>query len=779
MHTNDLDTELGARLTAALEDEAANIAPPIGAWDRLQTRLAQESADAGPVGAVREIHGPADSAPPGSRRPRSGSADHPNGARTRWYIPVIAAASVVLLALGVTAAATGMFRTEDPGQAAANPDETTVGGFQPVPVSCGWRDHTTSDSNLPEVEEIDCDPAELTMRLGDHSEVDDPLYSFDWEWAAYGGQELSGSTVGGGHSPLSGVALDTDGPDGAVLLGVLPDAVASLNIATHPQPGFSRAVWTFAGSDPDATDRGRSPWVDLGAGFHAFAAALPADTVTLTVTALAADGSVLQERNLQVDGHIVHDDAPAPDPTDPADPDSVVSPEVPDPPAARDPEPANYPLCPDAALTDEPAKLGGVGAAGAGIAFYPSSGVCFFDGRSWWTARGLSAYSVAAEVTDVINDLHTPEGTAPAEGRFVYGVAFGDQQVAATVDGKTYSSIMAAEHTGMHDDGHPNFNQFAIPIPPTGDVLVTARDSNGHGPEDITLTDVTAGDGPSANDPNGPLLTTFDPQSAGAAPPSLVAGTITSYNGCVALVLDEGTPGARVVTPVFADGEVGPSSYPTLLTYDGVSYADGDRLSVVASTEPLGGVPERCSSETVRVAPANSGTGDSGALDAVNPSTWTTDDEGSLILTDNLLYHVSGGSWGGTEPGASDTPLDVVTIMLGPDEGDLGYEIGYVPEIVQDGSGLPAPLTGSAALQVRIGASAVQPVTGDPTLDLSHRDNLVGTTQYAAIQQVAFVSSFEGQTVLGIGVDGQRPFHAETSVNSWGDRVLTIWVLAD
>ena len=72
-----------------------------------------------------------------------------------------------------------------------------------------------------------------------------------------------------------------------------------------------------------------------------------------------------------------------------------------------------------------------------------------------------------------------------------------------------------------------------------------------------------------------------------------------------------------------------------------------------------------------------------------------------------------------------------------------GYDVRYVPAVVQDGSGLPVPLRGAADLQIVVKAPAYD-TDGDPTYSPADPDELVNVSGYSTFRQVAFAGSFEG-----------------------------------
>ncbi|WP_427892481.1 AMIN-like domain-containing (lipo)protein [Kribbella sp. GL6] len=79
-----------------------------------------------------------------------------------------------------------------------------------------------------------------------------------------------------------------------------------------------------------------------------------------------------------------------------------------------------------------------------------------------------------------------------------------------------------------------------------------------------------------------------------------------------------------------------------------------------------------------------------------------------------------------------------------------GYDVRYVANVRQEGSGFVVPLRGGAKLQVVVRAPAYAPL------------KVPNVNGYSALRQVAFAGSFEGQTTLGVGVRARLPFRVFT-----------------
>lgn len=87
-------------------------------------------------------------------------------------------------------------------------------------------------------------------------------------------------------------------------------------------------------------------------------------------------------------------------------------------------------------------------------------------------------------------------------------------------------------------------------------------------------------------------------------------------------------------------------------------------------------------------------------------------------------------------------------------DGDLpGYEIAYVSRVVQDGSGEPVSLLGSADLQIRVTPADAHDDAGRSTLPVSRL-----TPDFRTVREVRLVSDFEGYVTIGVGTADRRPF---------------------
>jgi hypothetical protein len=87
-----------------------------------------------------------------------------------------------------------------------------------------------------------------------------------------------------------------------------------------------------------------------------------------------------------------------------------------------------------------------------------------------------------------------------------------------------------------------------------------------------------------------------------------------------------------------------------------------------------------------------------------------------------------------------------------------GYNVRYVPKVVQDGSGQPVKLRGGAFLQVTANSPSYDNATGRATFAPASRSEVTNVSKYQTFRQVAWAGSYEGYTTLGLGVRARLPF---------------------
>jgi hypothetical protein len=96
----------------------------------------------------------------------------------------------------------------------------------------------------------------------------------------------------------------------------------------------------------------------------------------------------------------------------------------------------------------------------------------------------------------------------------------------------------------------------------------------------------------------------------------------------------------------------------------------------------------------------------------------------------------------------------------------VSYDVRYVGQVVQDGSGRPVPLRGAADLRVVVHTPAYDDgrATYDPRVDAE----AVAVGGYRTFRQVAWAQSFEGTSTVGLGVRARLPFRV-TVLDGPGD----------
>ena len=87
----------------------------------------------------------------------------------------------------------------------------------------------------------------------------------------------------------------------------------------------------------------------------------------------------------------------------------------------------------------------------------------------------------------------------------------------------------------------------------------------------------------------------------------------------------------------------------------------------------------------------------------------------------------------------------------------VGYRIGYQEHLLGIGKGDIIPVKGGAVLVVSVTAPAYD-AAGEATYQPKDPNNLVSVSGLTSVQQVAWGGSFEGSTLVGIGLDKVHPF---------------------
>lgn len=544
-----------------------------------------------------------------------------------WRIPLIAAAAVVVLAVAATAVATRGFGLVT--QRPASSDQGTSAAFAGVPVPIQTRyyssldlDAARADGATPTPRAVDAPPTATTaadMPTPDAPTPDEPPAGMDLPARPFirlgftegeppaarlsgiieqvDGTQSPGGGATGANEPIGYLHLvpaTADAP--AVLWGAVGPAVAHVHISA-PLPGKAAsaegsdgAEWFFSAITVTAPDLPKPvSWTALRDGWNAFALQVPDGAAQFLVTATSARSNLLQQISLSAaDGSVLSDQIPA-ESSAPSEPPATVSTTA--PPSG----PGAAPIT-EAARCLADAGLGGSGLTDSGFNlgtlewFTTDRSLCFFDGRSWWSAA-LGDDPIL--VTDVGPFESQAAGSPVTPGRFVVGAVGARVSVTATVGGHDFTPIV-----GTAGQGGPTAGIFVIPIPADGEISVTATDSGGR--TSLTLPGETDLARPNGNGPTGPYAGTYPDPDAGMD--ALLEGTVTVLNGCVAVIYPAATD--MVVIPVFPESTVTPAARGAVLHFRGRDYAAGDAISLAGGfAEGAVPVPARCGDNTYVVSP--------------------------------------------------------------------------------------------------------------------------------------------------------------------------------
>lgn len=99
--------------------------------------------------------------------------------------------------------------------------------------------------------------------------------------------------------------------------------------------------------------------------------------------------------------------------------------------------------------------------------------------------------------------------------------------------------------------------------------------------------------------------------------------------------------------------------------------------------------------------------------------------------------------------------------------GEHGFSVSYVDEVTQDASGDAIPVRGGARLQITVHAPAYDE-RSEPTYEYEDAAELVGTEGFRTFRQVVWAGSWEGTTMVGLGVRAHLPYR----VFAYDDRVV-------
>ncbi|MGW0945626.1 AMIN-like domain-containing (lipo)protein [Streptomyces sp. NPDC002623] len=137
---------------------------------------------------------------------------------------------------------------------------------------------------------------------------------------------------------------------------------------------------------------------------------------------------------------------------------------------------------------------------------------------------------------------------------------------------------------------------------------------------------------------------------------------------------------------------------------------------------------------------------------AACPTGWGSLDKTSFAGTSTPVTNVRTGRHDCYDRFVIDVP--------GTSSAELGYSVGYVDQLYQDGSGRPIAVGGGAVIEVRVNAPAYNVETGASTYPGRVAQPLPGVnlTGYATFRDTRYAGSFEGVTQFGLGVRARLPF---------------------
>ena len=117
---------------------------------------------------------------------------------------------------------------------------------------------------------------------------------------------------------------------------------------------------------------------------------------------------------------------------------------------------------------------------------------------------------------------------------------------------------------------------------------------------------------------------------------------------------------------------------------------------------------------------------------------------------------------------------DRLVIDLNGEDATFGsYDVRYVRRVVADGSGAAVPVRGGAVLQVTVGAPNYDEQNSPTYRPVNHRE-LVKVGGFRTFRQVAWAGTFEGTSVVGLGVRARLPMRAFTVARADGGHRVVV-----
>lgn len=143
-------------------------------------------------------------------------------------------------------------------------------------------------------------------------------------------------------------------------------------------------------------------------------------------------------------------------------------------------------------------------------------------------------------------------------------------------------------------------------------------------------------------------------------------------------------------------------------------------------------------------------------------------------------------AWGSTAEYSSAHPDAMITnaragehacfdrLVVVVDGGASGYEVRYVKKFVRGADGKVVDLRGDATLQITMLGARAHDDEGTPTYAPTRRRNMVDVSGFRTFRQAYWGGTFEGTTVVGVGVRARLPFRVLTVEGSGATTRLVV-----
>ncbi|MEP7161532.1 MAG: hypothetical protein ABI746_10565 [Dermatophilaceae bacterium] len=184
------------------------------------------------------------------------------------------------------------------------------------------------------------------------------------------------------------------------------------------------------------------------------------------------------------------------------------------------------------------------------------------------------------------------------------------------------------------------------------------------------------------------------------------------------------------------------------------SGGSGDASATGSATSSAPAVTTSASSPPAVTTSASGASSGSTATSSATSSTCDTSGFATSVPGDTALSKLTvSGLRVGQQPCYDRLVID----LSGDASVKPGYQVRYVPTVLDEGAGNPVTLRGAAFLRVTVGAPAYDQ-TGQPTYIPSNRAEAADVTGFSSFKQVAWAGSFEGMSSFGVGVREELPF---------------------